>query len=252
MSPHDFLTKLADQLRDGRSPQPARTVAEAYVRGLPAADVFISAEFGRDDALPGQSKVGGRPDLPAGFEWPTEADDDEAPLQFLAQINLAEVHPHDLAGRLPEKGMLWFFSIADGDRAGGGEVDDSTTRVVFLAAPGPLSAHELPAAFADDEDAAIDERPLLFGPCVGLDGLREANVRQAVTRALDAVGGKRGALFMLNKRDDAADGVMLADWDCYRFARNAFGEAILGFQLSSADLAAGRLDRAETLCSSGS
>ncbi len=30
----------------------------------------------------GESKVGGKPDVPADFEWPNEEDDDGAPLHF--------------------------------------------------------------------------------------------------------------------------------------------------------------------------
>jgi uncharacterized protein YwqG len=53
----------------------------------------------------GNSRFGGQPDLPAGFEWPL---DDGAAMTFLAQINLAE-----LAGGfvpdLPGRGWLYFF-----------------------------------------------------------------------------------------------------------------------------------------------
>lgn len=216
-------------------------------------EVFISGELSKEKPKLGQSKVGGKPDLPEGFAWPTEEDDEDAPLQFFAQINLAEVHPHDYRKQLPATGMVWFFSIADGDRAGGYEIDESTTKVIYSAAPGPLSAHDLPEHFDDNADAAIEERRLEIGPTIALDAFRDSGVQDVILEELRALGGKKGPLFMLNVRneDDEDAGVMLADWDCYPIARNAFGEGILGFQLSKKDLAEGALDRAETLFDAG-
>src|SRR5262245_135660 len=68
----------------------------------------------------GQTRIGGLPDLPEGFEWPTwkpkvERDDkfggtwnpsSPAPLGFIAQIDLAEI-PH--LDTLPTRGWLCFF-----------------------------------------------------------------------------------------------------------------------------------------------
>ena len=62
------------------------------------------------------SRIGGRPDVPAGFVWPefeTEICDGESarlPLSFLCQIRLCEVAAFDRDGVLPEKGL---FQIAD-------------------------------------------------------------------------------------------------------------------------------------------
>ncbi len=56
----------------------------------------------------GASKFGGAPDVPAAFEWPTSAWNNE-PLLFLAQINLEEVAPLDVQKELPSTGLLSFF-----------------------------------------------------------------------------------------------------------------------------------------------
>jgi uncharacterized protein (TIGR02996 family) len=54
----------------------------------------------------GATKFGGKPDLLPGSEWPRC---DRGPLEFLAQLDLAEFH-QTLAGRaLPPKGLLSFF-----------------------------------------------------------------------------------------------------------------------------------------------
>jgi uncharacterized protein YwqG/predicted DNA-binding protein (MmcQ/YjbR family) len=57
----------------------------------------------------GQSKIGGRPDLPDGIEWPLFRDG--KPLAFLAQINLGEVASVSRLPGLPESGLLSVFSV---------------------------------------------------------------------------------------------------------------------------------------------
>lgn len=62
------------------------------------------------DIPQGGSKIGGKPDLPVDMLWPV--DNDEAPLSFLAQINLAEIDPAIFETALPTSGMLYFFYSA--------------------------------------------------------------------------------------------------------------------------------------------
>jgi uncharacterized protein YwqG len=54
----------------------------------------------------GVSRLGGVPDVPAGFVWPTKGT---TPLTFLGQINLADVTALDEEGQLPKSGWLCFF-----------------------------------------------------------------------------------------------------------------------------------------------
>jgi uncharacterized protein YwqG len=54
----------------------------------------------------GASRIGGDPDVPAGFKWPTYK---RRRMALLAQINLAEVVALDPASRLPGSGFLYFF-----------------------------------------------------------------------------------------------------------------------------------------------
>ena len=60
-----------------------------------------------DDVPVGASKIGGAPDLPEDLEWPAWKD---RPLDFLAQINLAEVAGFGLDTGLPQSGLLLFFA----------------------------------------------------------------------------------------------------------------------------------------------
>lgn len=54
----------------------------------------------------GASRIGGQPDLPAELQWPEWG---ERKLQFVAQINLAELPAVPERELLPQAGWLWFF-----------------------------------------------------------------------------------------------------------------------------------------------
>ena len=120
----------------------------------------------------GRTRLGGVPDVPDGFQWPTrrrtrERYDDRieagAPLSFVAQINLAELPPVDGAEtQLPARGMLWFFYDArfltyDAEDADG-------FRVVYSeAGPEDLRRAEVPERPGTSGDADSFE---VFDPVV--------------------------------------------------------------------------------------
>jgi len=54
----------------------------------------------------GASRFGGVPDLPPGTAWP---DRDGVPMEFIAQVNLADLAGMPAASRLPSSGTLAFF-----------------------------------------------------------------------------------------------------------------------------------------------
>ncbi|MFB5252463.1 YwqG family protein [Bacillus mycoides] len=56
----------------------------------------------------GSSTMGGVPDLPNTFEYPTYK---ENPLRFIAQFNLSDLQNVGMDHKLPKTGMLYFFSI---------------------------------------------------------------------------------------------------------------------------------------------
>lgn len=59
----------------------------------------------------GQSKLGGRPDLPKDINWVTRRREDGhvVYLSFIGQINLVDVSHHDVEQLLPKSGILYFF-----------------------------------------------------------------------------------------------------------------------------------------------
>ncbi len=78
---------------------------------------------------PGQSKFGGMPDLPAGTAWPAMAD---APMEFIAQIQLADAHPLDSAGLLPAHGLLSFFYDSSQQTFGADPRDRAGLKVYYF------------------------------------------------------------------------------------------------------------------------
>ena len=54
----------------------------------------------------GETRMGGRPDLPDGVDWPSR---EGRPLSFLGQLNLADVFGMVAADVLPTRGFLYFF-----------------------------------------------------------------------------------------------------------------------------------------------
>ncbi|MDM5154540.1 YwqG family protein [Bacillus sp. DX1.1] len=65
----------------------------------------------QEDSLPiGCSKMGGVPDVPDAFQYPTYKG---YPLDFIAQFNLADLQEVGMKHDLPATGMLYFFYFAD-------------------------------------------------------------------------------------------------------------------------------------------
>lgn len=82
-----------------------------------------------DTLPPGASRLGGNPDLPAGFAW-IHAND--KPLTFIAQFRLSEIAPHDIDNILPTRGLLYFFYAADSQPWGSYEDRDGWS-IVYIA-----------------------------------------------------------------------------------------------------------------------
>jgi Uncharacterized protein conserved in bacteria len=82
-----------------------------------------------DQLEPGRSKIGGRPDLPAGVEWPVF---NAKHLSFIAQLNLTEIAPHDTEQLLPATGTLYFFYDAEQEAWGFDPVDSGGWKVIYF------------------------------------------------------------------------------------------------------------------------
>ena len=96
--------------------------------------------MGPDDySALGESRLGGVPDWPAGWEWPmvynqTQAGRKAFPMAFTCQIDLAAIA--HLASPLPKAGLLYFF-WDDYDEPFSGCVRHYTGPLAELTRPGP-------------------------------------------------------------------------------------------------------------------
>lgn len=102
-----------------------------------------------DDIAVGQTKIGGRPDLPPGISWVLETASVEIvekkllffrskkqetvvkPLSFIAQVNLSETAPFDDARLLPETGMLYFFYSASQEAWGFDYSEKNKFKIIY-------------------------------------------------------------------------------------------------------------------------
>lgn len=100
---------------DNPSDQENETPAERVVRILGSKGLeriaepvlrFRTEPISESDLPMGSSRMGGSPDLPIGIPWPTW---DGRPLDFLLQLDLAEIPRQWGGGDLPESGWLYFF-----------------------------------------------------------------------------------------------------------------------------------------------
>ena len=134
----------------------------------------IKITFGQtDEPLPvGRSRIGGRPDVPSDFVWPTyegSSYDVELkcrPLSFLAQINLRDVAEWDEEHLLPTEGILSFFYELETMQWGFDPKDEGSARVFWFPDSETLS----PADFPDDmeQDFILPELPINCTPQVSL------------------------------------------------------------------------------------
>ena len=134
----------------------------------------IKITFGQtDEPLPvGSSRIGGRPDVPSDFVWPTyegSSYDVELkcrPLSFLAQINLRDVAAWDEEHLLPTEGILSFFYELETMQWGFDPKDEGSARVFWFPDSETLS----PADFPDDmeQDFILPELPIYCTPQVSL------------------------------------------------------------------------------------
>ena len=93
------------------------------------------------ESPPVSSKLGGNPDLPLGFDWPTNM---ERPLDFLMQVNLVDAHPFDAKRMLPLDGLLTFFYDLNDQPWGYDPNALDGFQVVYHSSTSDLRQHSLP------------------------------------------------------------------------------------------------------------
>ena len=126
----------------------------------------------------GASKIGGQPDLPAGFEWPYfegaayDGVTANRPLSFLAQINCKEASMHDKDSLLPSEGMLYFFYELTTITWGFGHEEKNSSRVYyFKGSTSDLDRADLPEDLSPE--CRIPEMPITFSSRIELPDFEE-------------------------------------------------------------------------------
>ncbi|MDH1275802.1 YwqG family protein [Stenotrophomonas maltophilia] len=119
-----------------------------------------------DPPMLGASRKGGGPDVPEGFAWPVHRG---RALDFLLQINLADLADAPSGLDLPSTGVLSFFYDMD-EQPWGYEPEHRTGHRVFLFNADEL-VRRLPAA---DEAFALVPSALVFHPGLRLPQLESA------------------------------------------------------------------------------
>ncbi len=113
----------------------------------------IRITYSENGAVPdaAASKIGGRPALPADFQWEEYTgkgyfnDEPESrPLSFLAQINLKDIEALDTENLLPKTGVLSFFYELISMEWGFNTADKGCARVYYFPDESVLAQRDFP------------------------------------------------------------------------------------------------------------
>jgi hypothetical protein len=149
----------------------------------------------QDSLSPSDSRLGGDPHLPIGFEWPFRK---RLPLAHIATIRLSDAAPFDTSGLLPPSGLLYFWYDVAEQPWGFDPKDAGGLRVDYVA----------------DENAPLVRTPT---PVDRIDPSADRGFLDDTPRAACRVGFERG-LTLPNwewLREHRAADSDLADSDAY-------------------------------------
>ncbi|WP_271769830.1 DUF1963 domain-containing protein [Aquimarina algiphila] len=111
----------------------------------PAIGVKTKSEIDKNITI-GESKIGGKPDLPEKFDWPTYNNE---PLAFCAQYNCKDLTIFDSEDKLPNEGMLYIFVYIDKEWPGFLNKKGSY-KVIYIRDQKNLRRTEFPDTFFEE------------------------------------------------------------------------------------------------------
>jgi uncharacterized protein YwqG len=111
--------------------------AEVTESQAPRCVRFRLVAADENEMAPGDTRLGGSPDLSVGSEWPTYRG---RPLDFIMQVNLQDLSHYRCCNRLPPEGYVYFFYDAENQPDGQHPSHRGRWRVVFH--PGPTDVLE--------------------------------------------------------------------------------------------------------------
>lgn len=197
---------------------------------------------GLDDVLPiGATKLGGRPDLPFDALWPAH---ESRPLQFMAQIRMADVASLDPTGLLPVDGLLTFFF-----RHGQDPLGSEVWVVAHLPEGTALGRVDYPEELADHErNPAVAVTPeveptLHVNPPAFLDQAEHDPYSQMYYDDIEPGHRMLGYLYQIQGVPEPGEDVLILQLDFDDRVAFPNGTGLLYFLISEEDLRAGRLDK---------
>ncbi len=124
-----------------------------------------------------ESKIGGKPSVPADFKWceytgSEPCSDDEPvsrPLSFMAQINLRDIAEYDTENLLPKSGILSFFYEQVSMTWGFDPKDKGSAKVCYFPENVELVPMDYPKNL--DEEFIIPELAMNFQKKISLPGI---------------------------------------------------------------------------------
>ena len=133
------------------------------IKPLEKNEIIMKTMENKKVESPDDCKLGGKPYLPADFEWPTFKSADDGitrPLSFFCQINLAQVKPYDKDNVLPGRGMLYIFYECASSAWGFDPADNGAARVFYFENTDGFVPLDLPDAL--EEEYTIPEIAVEF------------------------------------------------------------------------------------------
>jgi uncharacterized protein YwqG len=161
-------------------------------------------------AEPAASRLGGAPDLPASISWPRNED---GPLSFIAQMNLAEVSAYEPEGVLPSDGLLSFFYDAVTQGAWGFDPADHGSAAVIYTPTRIATDHRVPPTDLAEDGVfeALGLRPqteLTFAPWESFDVESLGMSRDEVFAYADVLDSEDATIHRLLGHPDPVQGDM--------------------------------------------
>jgi uncharacterized protein YwqG len=139
------LRKARDEMRKIAQKAGLGSKADGLAALIEPAVLLVPSQ--EPASLIGATKIGGQPDLPAGFAWPLFK---EKPLSFVAQIALGDLVGLPGTATLPVNGLLSFFFDSTQQAWGFDPAERDGFRVCYFPSATPLRAVTLPAGLPDD------------------------------------------------------------------------------------------------------
>lgn len=217
MSIFDFFKKKAKA--------PSTEIREAVLSLKRQSIVMETAE---GSPAPDQSKIGGKPFLPADFVWPTftdKAENTTRPLSFLCQIKLSDVKEFDTEGLLPNKGILSFFYECESFRWGFDPEDRGCARIFYFESTESFVSHSLPIDIA--EEYTVPEIAVKFQTKASFPDYEELYLHSDIgcdweqyDEIIEDIGGNTADCHKLLGYADVIQNEMLTD--CERISRGYY------------------------------